>query len=161
MSEKKESLFHISRDYAEIESMLLSRPDDPELSALIEIQEDKLMEKAEKYHTLIHKHAAIEKMIRDEIKRLEGLIPRHKGIQERLKNSLLNAVRVFGPLDGGTWRVNFSSSKTLEIFDEKKLPPWYMEIEHKPKKAEIKKAIKEGEEVTGARIKESFHVRLL
>lgn len=153
------SLFHMSQEYVELEGSLLNDPDNEGIEDRLEISEKELLGKAENYHKMIRKHSAIEATISTEIKRLQELLPKHKGIQSRLKNSLLNAVIAYGPIDGDTWRISSGSSKRLEVFDETQLPPWYFENEKKVKMADVKKAIQDGtEEIKGARIIESTHL---
>lgn len=159
MTEKK-SLFHISQEFVELEGSLLNDPDNEGIESRLEIAEKDLLNKAGNYHVIIRKHKGIEQTIRDEIKRLQALLPKHVGLIERLKKSLLNAVLAYGPIDGGTWRVSSGKSKKLEVFNEESLPPWFFKQVKTVDKTKVKKAINDGEEVKGARIIESNHILL-
>lgn len=158
MEKVNKSLFHISQEFVELEGSLLNDPENESIGDRLEIAEKDLLKKAEVYHALIRKHKATEQTIKDEIIRLEALLPRHVGLQSRLKQSLLNAVLAYGPISGDTWRVSSGKSKKLEIFAEDKLPPWFFNQVKTPDKTKIKQAIKDGEEVKGARIIEGNHI---
>lgn len=158
-NEKKKSMWELADDYLQFSVEVENYPDDETAEKRLKIVENELLEKSERYVKLILHHQAEEKKIRDEIKRLQGLLPHHKSVQNRLKRSLLNAVKVFGPIKSTFYRVVKSSSHKLNIYDPGKIPPWYKkQAEPEFDKAKIKQDIKNGELIPGATIEENEHI---
>lgn len=162
------SLYHIRDEWR----MLAQAVEDcngelsTELSQALTINEAEFEDKAEAYCVVIREAELKAKMLREEEKRLAQLRGVQDKLGERLRQSLLAAMRERGvdSLRLAKFMVSRSTSSAVEILVEPHLLPGEVqtpEIVVKANKAKIRELIESGVEVPGARISESQHIRIL
>tara|TARA_R110000868_G_scaffold208033_3_gene457240 strand:- start:418 stop:912 length:495 start_codon:yes stop_codon:yes gene_type:complete len=122
-------------------------------NALI-IKEGELQNKSQSYGYLIKSMEYDVNTIDSEINRLEGLKRVRNNTIKRLKTVLSDSMQQFEveELKTATLKINFRKSQTVEILDEDLIPKEFktVKVTTSISKAEIKKAIKNGELVVGA-----------
>lgn len=122
-------------------------------NALI-IKEGELQNKSQSYGYLIKSMEYEVNTIDSEINRLEGLKRVRNNTIKRLKTVLSDSMQQFEveELKTATLKINFRKSQTVEILDEDLIPKEFktVKVTTSISKAEIKKAIKNGELVVGA-----------
>ena len=122
-------------------------------NALI-IKEGELQNKSQSYGYLIKSMEYDVNTIDSEINRLEGLKRVRNNTIKRLKTVLSDSMQQFEveELKTPTLKINFRKSQTVEILDEDLIPKEFktVKVTTSISKAEIKKAIKNGELVVGA-----------
>ena len=81
---------------------------------------------------------------------------------DRLNNSLLDAVKLYGDITSGLTTFTTRKSESVVIEDEELIDKEYktVKVTTSVSKADIKKAIKSGIEVSGATIKENLNLRI-
>jgi uncharacterized protein YqgQ len=153
------SLYQINQDYFEIATTLeeLEGELTPELEQALSINKNELVEKSHGYINVIKRIESDVTMFDAEIKRLQEAKKRMQKVVEVLEERLEDAVKIHGEIKTGTYTLKLRKSESVIIEDESKIPPQFIKIkqEFQVMKAEIKKAIKEGEEVDGAYIQEN------
>ena len=97
-----------------------------------------------------------------EIKRLTERKQQLKNAQERVKNNLKNAMQEFGIVEikGQTLKINFRKSESVEIDNIDALDDKFKRVKVEADKTAIKQAIKNGEEVKGARLVENRNLQI-
>lgn len=97
-----------------------------------------------------------------EIKRLTERKQSLKNAQERIKNGLVNAMEEFGIelIEGKTLKIKLRPSERVEIDDIEQLDDKFKRIKVEADKTEIKQAIKNGEEVKGARLVKNNNLQI-
>lgn len=146
---------------AEIENCI-----DYETGEILDIErfQELQIEKEKKLEAiaLVYKNAVAEsKMFDDEIKALKERKEKSVKLADRMKEMLFN------DLNGekfSTSKVNvsFTKSETTEAFDISKIPEKYInvKVERKADLKAIKKAIKSGENIEGARIIKKNNIQI-
>ena len=97
-----------------------------------------------------------------EIKRLTERKQALKNAQERVKNSLKNAMEEFGIVEikGQTLKIGFRKSESVEVDNVDLLDDKFKRIKVEADKTAIKQALKSGEEVNGARLVENNNLQI-
>lgn len=97
-----------------------------------------------------------------EIKRLTERKQALKNAQERVKNSLKNAMEEFGIVEikGQTLKINFRKSESVEVDNIEELDDKFKRVKVEADKTAIKQALKSGEEVKGARLVENNNLQI-
>lgn len=159
------SLFNIREEavsiYNEIEQA------DGELSEELElklkINESELKNKSVGYVGLIKHTKAENLIIKDEIKRLQALVKRNDRIASHLENNLSDAMKTFNVDEIKTElvKINFSKSESVIIDDIQALPDTCKIIKVEAiSKTDIKRMIKAGEKISGARIETNLNLQI-
>ncbi len=119
-------------------------------------------EKVESYCKVIKQLEGDAAMYAAEIKRMtDNKRTTENGIK-RMKAALLDYLQATGAkkVAAGVFTVSKTSSKAVNVVDIDKLPPEYIRTSREPMKAEIKKAIANGETIEGAELVENESVRV-
>jgi hypothetical protein len=132
------------------------------------IRKENFKYKAEAYAKFILKLESEADQAAAEIKRIQALKKAKENTVARLRESLLAALMVFGQEDSKGVRryetplakLSTRKSQSVEILEEGNLPPAYWLIKREPWKSEISKAIKDGEYVPGAQMKENISLSI-
>lgn len=97
-----------------------------------------------------------------EIKRLTERKQTLKNAQERVKNNLKSAMEEFGIVEikGQTLKINFRKSESVEVDNVDLLDDKFKRIKVEADKTAIKQAIKNGEQVVGARLVENNNLQI-
>lgn len=161
---KKQSLYAIEQDYLILSNKIEEAEGEltPELEEALKINEKDLQKKSIGYLEIIKSKEAFNGLIDAEIKRLQAMKKKNNNLVDRLKSNLLGAVELFGEYTVGT--VTFGTRKTsrLEITDEDAIKKEFKisKVTTSIDKAAIKKAIKDGEEVKGAKLINGFNLNI-
>jgi hypothetical protein len=139
-----------------------------EIAEELAIRRDNFKYKAEAYAKFILKLESEADQAAAEIKRIQALKKAKENTVARLRESLLAALMVFGQEDSKGVRryetplakLSTRKSQSVEILEEGNLPPAYWLIKREPWKSEISKAIKDGEYVPGAQMKENISLSI-
>ena len=128
------------------------------------IRRDNFSHKAEAYAKFILKLESESDQAAAELKRIQAIKKAKDKTVERLRENLLAALMLFGLEDSKGVRryetplakLSTRKSVSVEILEEGNLPPAFWLIKKEPWKSEISKAIKDGEYVPGAQLKENI-----
>lgn len=125
-----------------------------EIQSRIDLLAENFEEKAIAYAYVIKQYEGEESIIDAEIKRLQELKKKSQKVSEYLKERISQAMFEFGieKVESPTLKLSFRKSESVEVFDETLLNQKFFNYKPTIDKTEIKKAIKGGEDVPGARI---------
>ena len=174
----KKSLYNIEQEYLEIANQLEDGELSPELETALAINERELQGKAIAYAYVIKEAEDTVSIIDAEIKRLQGLKKTEQNKAQRLKDTIQNAMELYGitEIKTETLKLNFRRSEGVVCtFDNpQKFDSWW-DVQKsligeefvttvpelsKPNLTAIKKAIKEGVEVEGFEIQERYNLQI-
>lgn len=158
----KTTLFKINTEYLEIISQLVNNGGEltEELEQSLEVNRDQLETKAESYIYIIRELEAKANAANEEIKRLQGVKKSIQATQDRLKDSLLNALMLYGSEDNkgvkrleiGLNKLSTRKSSQVIITDEAIISEDFAKWSKSVDKTAIKKALSEGGEIEGAEL---------
>lgn len=120
-------------------------------------------EKVESYCKIIKQLQSDVDMFKTEGDRIAARKKTAENAIERMKAALLNFMNVSNKdkITAGTFTVSTAITKAVNILDESKIPEQYLKPQPaKIDKAEISKALKNGETVSGAELIENKGVRI-
>lgn len=128
----------------------------PEILERLKISKENLNNKAVDYGYVIKSFEDEISLYDKEIKRLTERKKQMQNIQQRIKDNIKFAMLEFGieEVKGKTIKLSFRNSESVEIEDANMLDEKYKrtKIIIEPDKIAIKEAIKNGEEVKGAKL---------
>lgn len=159
------TLYTIKSDYLRIAEELIENGGEltPELKEALNINEAEFESKVIAYGSIIQQKKYNVDMIKKEIERLKELQAIEERIENKLKESVSNAMQLYGidKVDTPTMKLSFRKSESVEIIDEKLIPAQYLVPQPaKISKSMIKDAIKSGSEVPGASITTNFNLQI-
>ena len=160
----KQSLFNITINYNELMHEIEANEGiltEEQITAL-EITENQLQSKSIAYLEVIKGKEAITMQIDEEIKRLTAMKKTNNNITARLKDNLLNAVKMFGDFEVGLTKFGTRKSQSISVDDINTLPNEFKTIkvtESADKKA-LKEAIKSGDEVPGVQLLDNVNLKI-
>jgi hypothetical protein len=156
------SMYQISMEAQSIASMLESEELSPELESALVINQNELQEKSVNYGYVIKEAENHISLIEAEIKRLQEMKKVQQNKVERLKETVLNAMNIYGieKINSPFLIISIRKSESVEIGEG--LPMEYMmeKTTFTPDKTRIKNAIKAGENIVGATIKENQNLQI-
>lgn len=160
----KKSLYNIEKEYLEIANQLENGELSEELETALSINQQELQTKAVKYAYVIKEVESEISIVDSEIKRLQDLKKSKKNASERLKNSIHNAMEMYGinEIKSETIKLNFRKSEGV-IGGSENLPDELVTIipeQRKPSLTAIKQAIKDGELVDGYEIETRYSLQI-
>tara|TARA_R110000737_G_scaffold56080_1_gene80116 strand:- start:5223 stop:5681 length:459 start_codon:yes stop_codon:yes gene_type:complete len=129
----------------------------------LEINNEDLQTKSESYLAVIKNREALNTQIDDELKRLQAMKKANNNLVSRLKNSLLNAVNIFGEFETGLIKFGIRKSTTVEVNGiVNDLPKEYktVKVTEQPNKAEIKKSLQRGEQIEGCALVTNYNLKI-
>lgn len=163
ITENKKSLFNIQNDYNELMQTIEEAEGilTPEMETALEINENQLQTKSIGYLEIIKQKEAFNLLIGEEIKRLQNLKRINDSSVARLKDSLLNAIKLFGEFTVGTHTFKTRKSSSLIIENEDLVPKKYKTqvVTTKIDKAQIKKDLKT-EDIVSCYIQENENLMI-
>ena len=133
-----------------------------DLENRLEITKSEINHKSIAYLSVIRGKDAENLAIKEEIKRLQGLVKRNDNLTNRLKNNLLNAVKVFGSFEVGFNKFGTRKSSTIQVDNVNSLPSEFKTIkitEAADKKA-LKEALKGGLEIEGVTVENNLNLKI-
>jgi hypothetical protein len=162
------NLYQITADQSSIIALLEDNGGEatPEVLDALQITREAFDKKAEAYAHVILKLDGEVDIISLEIKRLQALKKTKDNSVTRLKESLTQAMLVFGEEDNKgirryktpTLSLSTRRSEAVSIDDEKAIGSQYIVTKHEVSKSLISEAIKNGIEVNGASLKTNYSV---
>ena len=164
------NLYQITADQSYIISFLEENGGEatPEVLEALQITQEAFNKKAEAYAHVIMKIDGEVDIIALEIKRLQALKKTKENSVTRLKESLTQAMVMFGEEDDKGVRrfktptLSLSTRKSVSVFidDEKAIDSRYLITKHEVSKTLIGEAIKNGVIVNGASLKTNYSVTI-
>jgi hypothetical protein len=161
----EKSLYQITQEQAELFNFILEADGEitPDVEESLKINEQNFETKARGYIWMIKKLEADNITIGEEMVRLQRIEKRNDKLIDRLKDSMKNALIIFGDSKKvDTFTLSLRKSKAVEILDADVIPETYRTIKTTEtiNKTEIKKAIESGLTVAGATIKENQKLQI-
>jgi hypothetical protein len=158
------TLYQIENDYQSLMNEIEEAEGEltQEQNEALIINESQLKQKTVSYLEVIRSKEAFNLNIDNEIKRLQAIKKRNNTLIDRLNSSLLDAVKLFGDITCGTLTFTTRKSESIIIDNEELISNDYknQKITITVDKVAIKKAIKEGKEVTGASLSENLNLKI-
>ena len=158
------TLYNIQNDYLELISEVESLDGEitPEMETALSINQQELGVKSMGYMEVIKQKELFNRLVDDEINRLQGLKKRNATTVGVLKERLLQAVTLFGDFTVGTLSFGTRKSTAVVITDVDELDNSFktVKVTTQPNKAEIKKAINNGLTVEGAQLVENLNLKI-
>ena len=150
------NLYQIEKQYLELADRLIEQGGevtDNQMTVLTD-NKDMLDTKVINIGYVIKKFDAEVQIIEAEIKRLQDLKRVRENAKERLKERVSHAMMLFtiNEIKSPLMNVSFRKSESVEVDDIEKLPVECYTLEKKVNKTEIKRLIKEGKDINGARL---------
>jgi len=160
----KTTLYQIENDYQTLMNEIEEADGElteEQINALT-INEGQLKQKTVSYLEVIRSKEAFNLNVDNEIKRLQAIKKRNNTLVDRLNNSLLDAVKLFGDITCGTLTFTTRKSESVIIEDEELICQDFktQKLVTSIDKLAIKKAIKEGKEVAGAILQENQNLKI-
>ena len=155
------NLFDLTQSFVTVRNMMLDPDADQQaIEDTLEAIECAIEEKADNYAYIMAELESSAEMLKKEMDRLAQKRQSILNNKERLRGSLLSAMKNTGKLKFKTDLHSFYISKhvSVEITDEAKIPAQFKAYEVKINKAELKKALAEDVGIEGAELKESESV---
>jgi hypothetical protein len=160
----KKSLYNITAEALELVSALEEGELTPELETALIINQNELQEKAINYGYAIKSMEDDVNVIDEEINRLETLKTAKNNAVDRMKYAIKTAMNLYNiqKVTSPTLNLSFRKSETVEVDFIDFLPDNLKIVKTKvtADKIAIKKAIKDGQHITGAFIKENFNLQI-
>lgn len=161
----EKSLYQITQEQAELFNFILEADGEitPDVEESLKINEQNFETKARGYIWMIKKLEADNITIGEEMARLQRIEKRNDKMIDRLKESMKNALIIFGDSKKvDTFTLSLRKSKQVDIIDSELIPEAYRTIKTTEliNKTEIKKAIESGLIVSGATIKENQNLQI-
>jgi predicted phage tail protein len=148
------NLFNIKQEYINLVNSIIDNNGElsPELSQALAINETELKEKAINYAYVIRSFEYENDIIDAEIKRLKALKEQKEKAIQKLKDTVLDAMNLYGieKVDSPSLKLSFRKSESVEISENLDKRFMIEKITMQPDKLAIKEAIKKGEQVEGA-----------
>ena len=154
----KQSLYNIEQDqrYTLSEIEALGGELTPELEAQLEINAQQLQTKSIKYLEVIKTKDAYNSLVKEEIKRLQGIVKINDNLTTRLKDNLLRAVKTFGDFEAGFTKFSIRKSVSVKVMEDmiNSLPKKYKTVKviESADKKTIKKDLQDGIEIDGCEL---------
>jgi hypothetical protein len=158
------NLYQITNEAQYLAALLETEELTPELEQELLINQDQLQSKAINYAKVINNYQGESDQIDAEIKRLKAMKDSRDKKINWLKESLKLAMMVSGidKIDSPLFKLSLRRSESVEVEVPEALPlDWQLrKVVITADKISIKKAIKEGYAITGARIVENFSLQI-
>jgi len=152
------NIYNITTEFLNLEAQLIENGGEltPEIETALQINKDELQHKSIQYGYVIKSLTDNVDTIDAEIKRLQALKKVNENVIDRLKNTLSNAMQLFGisELKTPTLKLSFRKSEQVILHDVNNLPQMYkiIKVTEQPDKMKIKEAIKSGADILGCEL---------
>ena len=158
------NLYQITQEAQYLAALLETEELTPELEAELHINQFQLQEKASNYAKVIANYQSESDAIDAEIKRLKTMKESRDKKVTWLTESLKKAMLVSGieKIESPLFKISLRRSEAVEVEIPEALPvDWQVKkVTITADKVAIKKAIKEGYSITGARLVENFNLSI-
>ena len=160
----KTTLYQIENDYQDLMDDIEEAEGvlTPEMEDALLINSDQLQQKSISYLEVIKTKEAFNLNVDNEIKRLQALKKRNNNLIDRLENSLLSAVSLFGEFAVGTLTFGARKSESITVKDINSLPSEFktVKVTETANKADLKAAIKGGKEINGVTLNVNVNLKI-
>ena len=158
------NLYEITNEAQYLAALLETEELTPELEAELLINQEQLQSKAINYAKVISNYQGESEQIDAEIKRLKAMKESRDKKVTWLTDSLKKAMMVSGieKIESPLFKLSLRRSEAVEVEVPEALPvDWQVrKVMITADKVAIKKAIKEGYAITGARLVENFNLQI-
>jgi hypothetical protein len=158
------NLYEITQEAQYLAALLETEELTPELEAELLINQEQLQIKGINYAKVIANYQSESDQIDAEIKRLKAMKESRDKKVTWLTESLKKAMLVSGieKIDSPLFKISLRRSESVEVEIPEALPiDWQVKkVTITADKVAIKKAIKEGHSITGARLVENFNLQI-
>jgi hypothetical protein len=158
------NLYQLTQEAQYLAALLETEELTPELEAELHINQFQLQEKASNYAKVIANYQSEADQIDAEIKRLKAMKESRDKKVTWLTESLKKAMLVSGieKIESPLFKISLRRSEAVEVEIPEALPvDWQVKkVTITADKVAIKKAIKEGYSITGARLVENFNLQI-
>ena len=158
------NLYQITQEAQYLAALLETEELTPELEAELLINQEQLQSKGINYAKVIANYQSESDAIDAEIKRLKAMKESRDKKVNWLTESLKKAMLVSGieKIESPLFKISLRRSEAVEVEIPEALPvDWQVKkVTITADKVAIKKAIKEGYSITGARIVENFNISI-
>jgi hypothetical protein len=164
------TLYEITQEFLALASLIEEAGGEAtqEVMEELAISRENFQHKAEGYTRLILKWESEIDAASAEIKRIQAIKKTKENSLVRLKEMLLHALQIFGQEDKtgmrryetALFKLSTRRSQAVEIVDEEQVPDAFWVVKKEVSKAAISNALKEGEEVPGAFLKENYSLQV-
>jgi hypothetical protein len=159
------SMYEISREAMDIVSALEENEGElnPDIESALRINQNELQDKAINYSYAIKTVSNDVDAISEEIKRLQALKKAKENVVQRLKDTVVNAMQIYGieKVETPTLKLSIRRSEAVEV-DDNFDDDIYMikKVTYTPDKTRLKEAIKKGESIQGVTLKENYNLQI-
>ena len=159
------NIYQIEQDYLSLSEQIIEAGGEltPELETALEINKEQLQNKGISYGYVIKSLENDVSAIDDEIKRLNALKSSRNKAVDLLKNTIKNAMQLYGieELKTATLKINFRKSESVEVDTDVVLDMYCnFKTVKIPDKAKIKEVIKSGDAVFGASLNINWNLQI-
>lgn len=159
------SLYELSKDYEELQAMLEVAETDEDMEAIqntLDMLDCSIDEKIENTAMFIRNIKGDIQAFKDEAKRLSAKAKTLENMTERLKNNIDHVMKENQLTEKkvGLFKCYYKKSETVEIDNLDALPDEFRKVTIAADKVAIKKAIKNKQEVAGARIEKHLNLQI-
>lgn len=157
------SIYQLTNEAMELASLLSEGEITPEIENQLVINQEELQKKAIDYGYVMKSFNVDIDAIDAEIERLKALKTIRTNAIERMKSALQNALEVYGieKVETPTMKISIRSNPpSVDVVNEYQIPEMFKKEKTTVSidKSSILKALKEGQEVPGAVIKQSKRI---
>jgi uncharacterized protein (DUF2235 family) len=157
------TLFNLSQEQQMLNSMLEESGGEltPDIEQALQINETNFLVKAENYGKAILHYKAMEAVIAAEQDRLGEMKQRVQNASEKLKESISEAMHLFGKdkMEFDTLKLSFRKSTQVIVDDDSYIPNEFIKVKTTIDKAGIKEALKT-RSIQGCRLKENLNLQV-
>ena len=134
----------------------------PEIEAMLAINEENFVAKAEGYAEIIAKYAILSDNASHRIAQLQTVKKIAENAQKRMKERILGAMQEYGmeKVQCGLHQFSLRTSKAVEIVDEAKIPNEYIKVATSVDKTKLRADLMAGVVVDGAELKENKSLQI-
>lgn len=156
------TMYSISIEAQSIASMLENEELSPELESALVINQNELQEKSINYGYVIKDAENHISLIDAEIKRLQELKRIQSNKVDRLKETVLNAMNIYGieKINSPFLNISIRKSESVEIGEGLPLEYQMSKTFFVADKTRIKNAIKAGENIIGATLQTNYNLQI-
>lgn len=159
------SLYELSKDYKELQAMLEVAETDEDMEAIqntLDMLDCSIDEKIENTAMFIYNIKGDIQAFKDEAKRIQAKAKTLENMTERLKNNIDHVMKENQLTEKkvGLFKCYYRASETVEVDDLNALPDEFRKVTIAADKVAIKKAIKNEQEVVGARIETHMNLQI-
>ena len=157
------TLFNLSQEQQMLNCMLEESGGEltPDIEQALQINESNFLVKAENYGKAILHYKAMEAAIASEQDRLAEMKQRIQNASEKLKESISEAMHLFGKdkIEFDTLKLSFRKSTQVIVDDDSHIPNEFIRVKTTIDKAGIKEALKT-RNIQGCRLQEKLNLQV-